>query len=456
MLPIKDLRPHPDNPRKNLGDLKELTESIRKNGIMQNLTVIEGHYKKGELVPGKYTIIIGHRRCAAAHEAGLKELPCMVVEMDMQQQLCTMMEENMQREDLSVAEQAYGFQYMFDLGVSVEEIAKRTGFAESTVKHRLENAKLDKDVLKKVSDPNGEWQVTIKELIQLEQVKDINKRNEILKASYNSADLGARITGAVKEQERAKVREKWEAIFEKNDIPKGKKGTNRWGSEWDTVKYIDLDEKKVPKSFNIRKDYPEDVLCWIEEWSSLYILKQRNEEKMQETVNEYQEKQKELKKTKKQLEAAVAEAIKEMRIFASRGGYFGSLNPQLPEEEMIKELWGLFVETKSTIGFNSLAVISDKKYAWEVDWEEKNEYREELVKRPISDQMLVYLSNEWNSISIVDYDATYKKASGETIMLIYNKLRELYGFHMYKPELEKAIDGTHELYRKKDPDETEL
>lgn len=58
---LEHIHPHPDNPRKDLGDLTELAESIKKNGIMQNLTVIP---KEGE--PGEYITIIGHRRSAAA------------------------------------------------------------------------------------------------------------------------------------------------------------------------------------------------------------------------------------------------------------------------------------------------------------------------------------------------------------------------------------------------------
>ena len=103
MISIKDLYPHPQNPRKKLGDITELSESIRKNGIMQNLTVVNGHSKGKQWVPGGYTIIIGHRRCAAAREAGLKEVPCTIADLDEREQLCTMMEENMQRvaEDVS-------------------------------------------------------------------------------------------------------------------------------------------------------------------------------------------------------------------------------------------------------------------------------------------------------------------------------------------------------------------
>ncbi|MBR3243996.1 MAG: ParB/RepB/Spo0J family partition protein, partial [Parasporobacterium sp.] len=114
-IDINDLIPHPDNPRKDLGDLAELTESIRTNGILQNLTVV----KDGD----KYKVIIGHRRLAAAKAAGLTELPCTVADMDERQQLCTMMEENMQRQDLTIPEQAYGFQYMLDLGETVSSIA---------------------------------------------------------------------------------------------------------------------------------------------------------------------------------------------------------------------------------------------------------------------------------------------------------------------------------------------
>ena len=58
---LEHIHPHPDNPRKDLGDLTELAESIKKNGILQNLTVIP---KEGE--PGEYIAIIGHRRSAAA------------------------------------------------------------------------------------------------------------------------------------------------------------------------------------------------------------------------------------------------------------------------------------------------------------------------------------------------------------------------------------------------------
>lgn len=96
MINRKLLMPHPDNPRKDLGDLKELADSIAEHGIMQNLTVVpEGNM---------YKILIGHRRYAAS-EGVLDELPCVVVNnLTYAQQVGVMLAENMQRADLTYIE----------------------------------------------------------------------------------------------------------------------------------------------------------------------------------------------------------------------------------------------------------------------------------------------------------------------------------------------------------------
>lgn len=83
-LPIEKIIPHPQNPRKQLGDLTELADSIKKNGVYQNLTVVPNK-------DGTYTIIIGHRRRAAAELAGVKELPCIITDMTEKEQLSTML-----------------------------------------------------------------------------------------------------------------------------------------------------------------------------------------------------------------------------------------------------------------------------------------------------------------------------------------------------------------------------
>lgn len=177
-LPIEKLHPHPQNPRKELGDLTELADSIKGSGLFQNLTVVTGHWlPDGSWVDTDYTVIIGHRRRGASELAGLTELPCAVVEMTIQEQVSTMLLENMQRSDLTVYEQAQGFQMMIDLGDTPDSIAEKTGFSKKTVKRRLEMAKLNQDTLKAVADR----QISLGDFDKLAQIDDIQERNALLR-----------------------------------------------------------------------------------------------------------------------------------------------------------------------------------------------------------------------------------------------------------------------------------
>lgn len=169
-IPVEELYPHPYNPRKDVGDVTELAESIRSKGIMQNLTVVPR-------AEGGYTVIIGHRRCAAANVAGLESVPCIVVEMSGHDQVATMLLENMQRVDLTAYEQAQGFQMMIDFGESVESISQKTGFSKKTVRGRLKMAELDAETLREVS---SERQISIADFEKLSQIEDIDVRNELL------------------------------------------------------------------------------------------------------------------------------------------------------------------------------------------------------------------------------------------------------------------------------------
>lgn len=130
-LDPKEIENHPDNPRKNIGDVTELSESIKRDGIRQNLTVIP--YEQG------YRCLIGHRRLAAAKLAGLERVPC-IVEKDTltrNEQIAIMLAENMQRADLTPIEEAASMQLMLDLGDTVDSVSEKTGLSKSTVYRRI-------------------------------------------------------------------------------------------------------------------------------------------------------------------------------------------------------------------------------------------------------------------------------------------------------------------------------
>ena len=227
-IPVDQIYPHPDNPRKELGDISELSDSIKKNGIYQNLTVVPGHFHTNsewstlsamyaenptEEIRQKmnskkwedgYTVIIGHRRLAAAKLAGLTEVPCIIAEMTEQEQVATMLLENMQRSDLTVYEQAKGFQMMMDFGSTVADIADKTGFSASTVRRRVKLLELDEKAFK-MSEERG---ATLSDYIKLEEIKDIALRNEVL-ASIGTKDFGWKYQNAVQKEKSAANKQAW-------------------------------------------------------------------------------------------------------------------------------------------------------------------------------------------------------------------------------------------------------
>lgn len=187
-IEVTKLLQHPDNPRKNIGDVTELAESIKARGILQNLTVVPAEN-------GMYTVIIGHRRLAAAKQAGLTEVPCAVVDMDYKTQLSTMLLENMQRSDLTVYEQAQGMQMMFDLGVPVAEIVEKTGFAETTVRKRLKIATLPTEQMQQAVERGGK----LEDYVQIADIKDEKERRELLKV-VGTRDFEFSLTRAKRRQ----------------------------------------------------------------------------------------------------------------------------------------------------------------------------------------------------------------------------------------------------------------
>lgn len=206
-LKTAELYPHPDNPRKNIGDVSELAESIKANGILQNLTVVRGHKAEvkddtndlGKYLPDGYTVIIGHRRLAAAKMAGLEQVPCAVANMTPAEQFHTMMVENMQREGLTPIEQADGFQMMLDLGYSKEDITAQTGFSRTTIDHRLKMRELDRKKFTESQERGG----TIGDYIALEQIEDPKEKNKVL-GYIGTADFRNMLQRAVNEQEAKK------------------------------------------------------------------------------------------------------------------------------------------------------------------------------------------------------------------------------------------------------------
>ena len=177
--------PHPKNLRADLGDLYELTKSIKNNGILQNLTVVTttieeevpaAHGRTETERKNAYMLVIGHRRHAAAKIAGLKHLPCVISEMSETEQIATMLAENAQRNDLSVQEKAQGVQLMLDLGETIGNIAQKTGFTRATIKKYTNILALDDEKFKAAEMRGG----SLDDYAKLEEIQNLELKNKVL------------------------------------------------------------------------------------------------------------------------------------------------------------------------------------------------------------------------------------------------------------------------------------
>lgn len=299
-IEINKLVPHPQNPRKELGDLKELSESIKKNGVFQNLTVVPDS-------DGTYTIIIGHRRHAAAKEAGLKELPCAVVDMTEKEQLATMLLENMQREDLSVLEQAEGFQLMIDLGESIKTISEQTGFSQSTVRHRLKINELDSKKLRKANE-KADAPINIKDYILLEKIKDIDTRNKMLNY-LGSADFAFKVNKEIAAEKDKALKEKFKSLFASLNYIDITNENCRW-NKYQSLRSFVCNETNL-KDY-VRPSEANDVeqLYYAIDYGWVYIYKEKDKSK-QKADEAKRDKEEAKRKEKIAKITAVAERVKE-------------------------------------------------------------------------------------------------------------------------------------------------
>lgn len=140
LIPIQSIKPNPHQPRRTFSDasLKELSESIRTNGIIQPLVVRKAEPGNGGGGGGgadrSYELIAGERRLRASKLAGLTEVPCFVKDVDELTQAQLALVENIQREDLNPVERAEGYRtLMSQLGLTQAELATRLGEDRSTI-----------------------------------------------------------------------------------------------------------------------------------------------------------------------------------------------------------------------------------------------------------------------------------------------------------------------------------
>jgi ParB family chromosome partitioning protein len=189
MIPVGDISPSPLNPRSDLGELGELAASITSLGIIQPLTVRPTE-------DGRYLLVAGERRYAAALAAGLTEVPAIVREMDDRQALEIALVENCQRRDLNPTDEAGAYRALISgHGYTQRSLAKQIGRSQSHIAKRLALLDLPAEVRSEV-DSGG---ITLPDAAELAR---LSKYPERLETARRQARSYGGIEPAVREQLR--------------------------------------------------------------------------------------------------------------------------------------------------------------------------------------------------------------------------------------------------------------
>lgn len=435
-IEISKLKIHPKNVRKTYRGIDELAESIKAQGIRQNLTVV-----KNPEGFGTYWVVIGNRRLKAAIKAGIKTAPCEVVEMDEKEQLETMLLENMQRDDLSIYEQAQGFQMVLDLGETEEGLAEKTGFSKTTIRRRLNIAKLDQEALQE-KEAEGEFQLSLGDLYELEKIKSVEKRNEILKGARNSREITSNVQRIISEEKQKAVEKKILSLLKKEGIEEApeKAKMEIYTSKWETVKTYSL-RSDAPKKLDIQKEEKE-TLYYLKYYSEVKVIRKAKKQKRELTP---EEKRRAERDSRKKRVKAMAKEMAACRRDFILDIIAGKIKPLENPGDAMRKLWDVMRKGSSYVSDSSISSFLIGKSSYDSTEEEKKDAAERIENLSVPELTLITAYNGTESLELSEWTGDFNKRSAGILKEFYEVLM-MYGFTYNSDDEVKLLNGTHELY----------
>lgn len=192
-IAIEAIYPNPEQPRREFGDLSELTASIREKGVLEPLLVKPDN-------EGRYMIIAGERRWRSSQLAGLKEVPCIEMELDEQGIAEIALIENLQRKDLNIWEESDGLAALISrFGYTQEEVAKKISKSRSTVSELMTVSGLPENIRNRCKEANISSKSTLLEIAR--QFDDA-----AMEQFLDELTQGAKKTRSKQEKPRTQVR----------------------------------------------------------------------------------------------------------------------------------------------------------------------------------------------------------------------------------------------------------
>ena len=475
-IEVGRLIPHPNNPRQELGDLTELAESIKVQGILQNLTIIpvdmemwqsfDENSKKNYI--GDFTILIGHRRTEAAKLAGLAELPCSIVtDMDESTQLATMLMENIQRNDLTLVEQGKSLQLMLDLEGSYKNVAEKTGISESTVRRKVKiYSTFGPEALAKVQDRP----ISLDDYDKVAKIKNPKKQAEVFD-TIGTREFDWALKSAIAQQEKqdfkARMIEVLNGFATHTPTETNINRDNYWCYYEPSQQNLDALQKLAAKIQSDDKQSGFEYLyCssdsqnWISVWAAANGQdddKDSEEEKeKQHRINERMERHNKLRAKFEQAQSMRISFVKKFRTTAKT---LETVNRMV--------LNALLLD--SSICETTMQKVFDIKHKFRLSWQEGDgETQAEALARIFGgysnksrysgpDLYLIgaylRLESEKKTLHALNMalNCHAKYRNNPNLDRIYGYLHEL-GYQMSDEEV-RLMDGTHEYYSKGEEDD---
>lgn len=181
IIPLELIDPNPLQPRSDIGDLSELVSSIKEKGVLEPILV----RRKNE----RFEIISGERRFRASVDAGLREIPCIEVDVTDNEALEIALIENLQRKDLTPFEESYGLKLLSELyGYSHKEIAEKIGKSRSSITESLSISRIPPDIAEKCKELSITSKTILVEIARLKSKEKMLEALEKLNAGLLNRD----------------------------------------------------------------------------------------------------------------------------------------------------------------------------------------------------------------------------------------------------------------------------
>ena len=333
---------------------------------------------------------------------------------------------------------------MLDLGETEGTISERTGFSKGTVRHRLNLAKLDQELLKK-KEKSADFQLTLKDLYELEKLDSEKDRNAVLKEARSSREIGSEGERFLKNKLRKENEKELRRLLKENGIAEAPNNIYSYSGGYENVMSVSLDNASAVKAIlNQMKKLKDKGKCLFKfQYDWLYILKRQDKKKKELSPYELEQKEKDSKR--RYLKSTAKEVTEFFKAFVQKRI---SEDPAGENPEIFRKLWVQALRAE-LFGYESkiLSFVSEKQ-AYEMSGAEKESARAEADKLSTLNQLLILIAGDDSFSEVCSYTLEPKEENIGMLSLLYDTFFPE-GFILTDGQID-VIKGTHEYYAKGD------